>query len=708
MSSVRQRKNQSNTRYSGKDDPTKLLRNEKERNGGIITAAVIRKAMFYGVLIAVIAIASGAAWFFLGPMPTAGVFPVPPITQWRPHQGLRTVWHEPRDDDFKVQPIPNAFHTMHVGLENSDNLWTVAAPMVEFDWVAEKEFFIPEGPTIDYEGNIYFSPLNPKEDVSLVSLDSNGRRRWTIPGGGPGAGAILILNDPNHEGKQIIYHCTSSDVWALRQDGSVVWHVKANLEIKKGKDKVHMWGMNWHRPSDNVIGLSIDGQVGAFDRKTGKMSTPWFALPCDPAKGNSTVMPPKWAVNLGDRETDKAFGKLNDGTSVFSTIINVIFGGGFCVSNYFAVDPNTGKLYIAATAADADDGEIDGLSEDGALYQLELLPAHGEYPLHFRVINSAKFPGGTGSTPTISADSKRLLVSDDNHNVLCLDATDLSTLWAVNVGDQVAASIAVAPEGDIYAVTKGGIFRIEETSRTSAKIKWVADITTAFPGTKVINALTPTITANGVVVSCASVVTVTVPWAKKQAQLLTKVGMGLLDRETGKLRYFAEGMEESIAVTVVDHHGAYYQAGSPVRRAISVGLWGSRLRPLGGGISRYKPIRHDILLRDAICAASHRCERAVKYWTSDSYDSAALHASSVGEVRQLSALVDQALWAVGEQISHGSRNGAIKWEEVSAKLSNLARIFKIISPVKEINHMKKIEAAAVPLAHLCKMWDIYI
>ena len=37
----------------------------------------------------------------------------------------------------------------------------------------------------------------------------------------------------------------------------------------------------------------------------------------------------------------------------------------------------------------------------------------------------------------------------------------------------------------------------------------------------------------------------------------TQVGVGLLDRETGSLRYFAEGREESIAVMVV---GARKQA----------------------------------------------------------------------------------------------------------------------------------------------------
>jgi hypothetical protein len=94
-----------------------------------------------------------------------------------------------------------------------------------------------------------------------------------------------------------------------------------------------------------------------------------------------------------------------------------------------------------------------------------------------------------------------MYVSDDNHNVICLDALDLSLLWQINVGEQVAASIAVAPEGDIYCVTRANIYKIKELDNHSeAVIEWRADLSTAFPGYVNINALTPTIVANGVVI----------------------------------------------------------------------------------------------------------------------------------------------------------------------------------------------------------------
>ena len=100
------------------------------------------------------------------------------VTQWAP-VGARTVG----DYEYDVIPQPDGFHTMHVGPNNTDNVWVVTAPELELDWVAEQSFYVPEGPTYDNQGNLYFSPLFPQENVSLVSLDAEtGARNWAIEG----------------------------------------------------------------------------------------------------------------------------------------------------------------------------------------------------------------------------------------------------------------------------------------------------------------------------------------------------------------------------------------------------------------------------------------------------------------------------------------------------------------------------------------------
>ena len=88
------------------------------------------------------------------------------------------------------------------------------------------------------------------------------------------------------------------------------------------------------------------------------------------------------------------------------------------------------------------------------------------------------------------------------------------------------------------------------------------------------------------------------------------VGMGLLDRQTGKLRYFAEGREDSLAMSVVAADGSIYVGHSPLRRAVGKALFPELTGDVTGGIARFKPVRLDLLARDAICAAEARAANA--------------------------------------------------------------------------------------------------
>jgi outer membrane protein assembly factor BamB len=549
-------------------------------------------------LLALVGLFLGYRW--ASATPQVRSFEPPQKTAWAPAGARKT-----GNYDFSVIPQPDAFHTMHVGVNNTDELWTVAAPMVEHDWVAETEFYVAEGPTFDNEGNLYFSPYNPTEDVSLISLDrETGKRRWSVPGRGAGCGAILILNDPEAPGNQLIYHSTYTTAMALRPDGSVVWKRPTGLQLPERapgeRDYTHVWGMNYHPQADAVFGVTMDGYVYAHDRKTGAplLAEP-FQLPGAPAAIVSR--PPAWISGPANRETDAVFGRTIDDRGLFTAIVDVILGSDFRIANFYGIDPNSGRLYIAATAPDEQDGNSDGVSQNGAVYLLELTggtPA--DYAL--RVVRYYPFRGGTGSTPTISVNSDRVMLSDDNGNIFALDA-DLNELWRLDLGAQVVASVAVSVDNDeVYAVTKFDVFKIIDRG-TAGEIAWRATLD-AYPGFDNFNALTPTITANGLAISVG---------AGRQIgddQIMTKVGVGLLDRETGKLRSFAEGREESIAITSIGPDGGFYIATSPVRRAAARGLFGDKVPPLVGGIQRYKPIRLDLLVRDAACAGAARARNA--------------------------------------------------------------------------------------------------
>lgn len=538
--------------------------------------------------------AVGLRWLRAVPEPRA--FPPPPKTHWAP---AAPPAHGTHDSD--VIPEPDTFHAMHVSTSNSDEVWSVAGPVLEHDWTVEPELYVPEGPSFDNEGNLYFSPVAPREDVSLVSLDrETGRRRWSIPGRGAGCGAPLILNDPDRPGRQLIYHATYSTAMALRSDGSAVWKAPTGLALpirKPGqRDLTHVWGMSYLPQADALLGVSMDGFVFAHDRRTGAplLAAP-FRLPGAPAAVTRSV--PAWLSRRANAETDASFGDTPDGLGLFTTILDVIFGNGVNVANFYAVDPNSGRIFIAATAPDEQDGARDGVSQNGALYALEL---RDERPgaRRLEIVRSFVFEGPTGSTPTLSAAGDTVVVSDDNGHVIALDR-DLAERWRVDVGAQVAASIAVSADGgELYAVTRFDVIKLLDHG-DSAEIVWRAQLD-AYPGFDNFNALTPTVTANGVAISIGA------GRRLGSQQLLTKFGVGLLDRETGRLRSFSEGREESIAVTAVGPDGGIYTGNSPVRRALARAVLGDHLPPLVGGIQRYRPVRLDLLVRDATCAGAAR------------------------------------------------------------------------------------------------------
>jgi len=587
--------------------------------------------------LALVGIGLLAAWHWVSAIPQARGYSPPSPTHWVP-AGPRTASAQ----THPLIPQPDSFHTMHVGGNNSDEVWSAVAPAFELEWVAEPGLYAPEGPTFDNAGNLYFSPSNPREDVSLVALDrSTGKRRWVVPGKGSGCGAPLVLNDPDASGSQVVYHSTYTTAMALRPDGSRLWSVPTGLTLPQPKSgersQTHVWGMNYHPQSDSVLGVTMDAWVYAHDRRTGAalLAAP-FRLPGAPAP-TVTGRVPAWLARLANNETDAAFGKTDDGLGLFTSVLDVIFGNGVRVANFYAVDANSGSIYIAATAPDAHDGTIDGVAANGALYRLELRGSRpGDYQL--TIADTYFFKGGTGSTPTVSADGELVVVSDDNGHVIALDKR-LKERWRINVGDQVAASIAVsADNGELYAVTAHDIIKLRNLG-DSATIVWRAQLD-AYPGFDNVNALTPTIAANGILISVGG------GRRLGSTQLISKFGMGVLDRDSGALRWFAEGREESIAVSTVGPDGAVYTANSPVRRAVARGLFGDALPPLVGGIQRYKPVRVDLLVRDAVCAASNLAQRM------DRTDPGQA-ASRRDDAAQIAVLLSQAVRAVPTAIGRG-------------------------------------------------------
>ena len=129
------------------------------------------------VLVALVLVALSASWAgyrWLFAMPQLRAFAAPAKTLWVP-DGPRQAGR----GNYAVIPEPDSFHTMHVGTNNTDEIWSVAAPMVRYEWTAEPGLYVPEGPTFDNKGNLCFRRLRLGGFARLAGAQYRARR-WSI------------------------------------------------------------------------------------------------------------------------------------------------------------------------------------------------------------------------------------------------------------------------------------------------------------------------------------------------------------------------------------------------------------------------------------------------------------------------------------------------------------------------------------------------
>jgi outer membrane protein assembly factor BamB len=597
-----------------------------------------------------------------GCTPTPKAYDPPGKTTWAP-EGCRAV-----PTDNPVLGTRSHFRNLHADAVGSDEVSIALAPVFQPEWVAEPETFVVTGPVFDKEGNVYFAPLYPAEQVLLISLNpDDGSRRWSIPGTGGGGGAPMVLTDPGNPGQEIVYLGTKERALAVRSDGTVLWNVSTGLALTGELAGDAAFGVNYLPQADAVVGLTGDGHIFALDRATGEqlLAAP-HSLPGEisPSTNPYGQLPPAVLDALLEAvraEITPLLGGLPPDTDL-RELSDVLLGGKTEVANFFSIDPHTGRIWVAATAPDSEDGSVDGISEFGALYGLDLVPDGPRFEIQEAC--HRYFEGGTGSTPALRPDGTRVYVGDSVGNLIAMDR-DCNDLWTLNVGSQIKGSVGVSSDnGEIYVLAGPDIVQVTDMGAAAVE-EWRAQLDMYHPGLGQVNLSTNlySIAANGIGFQAGSG-----PHIEGIGPLPLTVGMGVLDRTTGRIRYFVDGFEHTVSVISTGPDGAMYIGHSPVGRAIARALFQDLARPLVGGIGKYAPRRHDLLVRDAACAAARRAANA--------HDVCVMcPGSASADIEQIRELIAQCRSAAVRAIDDGDLTGAV-WglidTSIAAAEENLA------------------------------------
>lgn len=562
-------------------------------------------------------------------------FSLPERTQWKPEgpRGVRANHATEGDHRFT--------RSRHTESWNSDEYTIAVGPVFEVDYVADYTGgrMVTTGVTVDSKGNVYGAPLLPGEGdaASFVAWDGkDGSQRFLISSKDGGrAGAVpLIMNDPDDATREIVYGATRGEAVAFTTEGEVLWRTASN--IKRIDGDLRNWGPNYHRQLDALISVTSDGLVWMVDRVSGKLllDEP-FQLPGSPSPKSSLPLPPSVLEKVYQELKPLIPGAALDPNFSIGEFIDILIGSSIQVANFFSIDPRTGRIWFAGTSPDEVDGKVDGVSEYGALYGVDIHRRGGAVELEIGC--RADFPGGTGTTASMNAEGTRIYLSDGFGEALAVDTRSCETIWTVGLGAPAVASPGISVDNNEIFIGAGDQAAKIIDRGDHGEIAWITklDMYENLPkGWFNMALLNNSPVANGVVIQAGA--GPKLPGTK--ITVAAVAGMGLLDRETGELRWFAEGDEESVGANTVFADGSVGSSNSPIRRAIARAIVGVG-EPLRGGYTKFRVARHDLLLRDAACAGADRDRRAMTIQF-DQPDGAAQDVDQVNDV-----LIQQALTA---------------------------------------------------------------
>ncbi len=545
--------------------------------------------------------------------------------QWKP-EGKRQI-----QVTNSVTGSRRTWKQRHSDAMNTDEVTAVVSPVFELDWETQPDYYMEGSVIVDSKGDIFLTPFYAPDKSILTKIDGKtGQVLWKIKSKkySLDGSVSTILEDPENPGSEIVYMGTPEGVMAVRTNGEIIYRKPNGFPDPPQKATYDNladfsnYGPNYNPVMDALVFCTGRGMIWGVDRKTGEQVIKPFMLPGKKSPGKRNRVIPEKLKDLEKGELNFIFKEAPEDFHIGHIVARVL-GEHLQMSNYFSIDQQTGAMWFTGTDLDENDGEKDGISEYGALFRIDPVPNQGgKYPWKVKMGAKLTFKGGSASTPSLRGDGKRGYVGDAFGNLIAFDY-DGNIVWKYHIGskntDMIVGSVSVASDnGEVYAVTFRDIIQVIDKG-DHGELGWRStldmykDIESSFIQS---NITTVTVTANGVGFIGGVGPSLKI-FGDSPVFLPVKTGVGLLDRKTGKLRWFADGKQlgqDTVAMTAPTPDGGLIIPHSPVRRAFARILFGDRVHPAKGGMTKYGPRRIDLLLRDIAAASSDRIQRAIEIY----------------------------------------------------------------------------------------------
>jgi outer membrane protein assembly factor BamB len=280
------------------------------------------------------------------------------------------------------------------------------------------EWTINLGPTIDPEGRVYLT--STVEGCHLQALDgATGETLWCAPD----VDMFTVTSSPLIDRDGRLFVADGEAMHAFDRDGNVLWETPIDAPPLSAQ----------FTPEGRVIFVTHIGTIYVLDRETG-----------------DAILPPVQLIPGATWSPDAGMMACARGTAECPS------------ANTPAVDLGTGRLFFTFWAPGAAQAGVRAM-------QITEGPDPGITPLW---ANDA-LPGGSGSSPDLSADGSRIYVTDNVDSVHALDAATGEEIWSFPIDVASGGSVSLSPDG--LVMPAGGPLQAVRDEGASASQAWRQD-----------------------------------------------------------------------------------------------------------------------------------------------------------------------------------------------------------------------------------------